>query len=459
MSKNTIEKQNLFENTPVPRAIVELAIPSVIGQIILVVYNMADTFFVGLTGSDAMITAATVCMPAFMFLSAISNLFGVGGASVISRALGVRDRERAERVSSFAVWGCLLVSLIYSLGAWVFLDIFVDLLGGSNPAIHDYACTYLMVTVVFGGAVTAMNTLLAHLIRAEGSSFQASVGIAIGGILNIGLDPLFMFVLLKPGNEILGAALATSLSNFIALIYFIVLIMRKRENFCLRVKPSVAMLQGNIPRNVLSVGLPACLMTLCENISYAVLDNLMVQAGIAAQAGIGVAKKVNMLAHSIVRGMTQGVLPLIGYSYAAGKRRRMKEAVFLSGGMSVLVSLVCMIVSLTLSTQLIEIFIKNSSDSVAYGAKFLKILCVGAPFSACAYTIISFFQATGCGEKSLVLALLRKGVLDIPLMFLLSRLVPVFGIVAATPIADVLCCITALILFFLFLKKHGSDRT
>ena len=200
MSKNTIEKQNLFENTPVPRAIVELAIPSVIGQIILVVYNMADTFFVGLTGSDAMITAATVCMPAFMFLSAISNLFGVGGASVISRALGVRDRERAERVSSFAVWGCLLVSLIYSLGAWVLLDIFVDLLGGSNPAIHDYACTYLMVTVVFGGAVTAMNTLLAHLIRAEGSSFQASVGIAIGGILNIGLDPLFMFVLLKPGN-------------------------------------------------------------------------------------------------------------------------------------------------------------------------------------------------------------------------------------------------------------------
>lgn len=457
MTTTEIHKQDLFEHKSVPHAILELAIPSVIGQIILVIYNMADTLFIGMTGSDAMITAVTVCMPAFMFLSAISNLFGVGGASVISRALGVKDWERAQYTSSFAIWGCLLTSLFYSLGAWLLIDPFVNFLGGSHPAIHDLACTYLIVTVVIGGSVTAMNTLLAHLIRAEGASLQASAGIAIGGILNIILDPLFMFVLLKPGNEVLGAAIATSLSNLASLVYFIVLIVKKRESFCLRAIPSVEMLRKNIPRNVIGVGLPACLMTLCENISYAILDNLMVSAGIAAQAGIGVAKKVNMLAHSVVRGMAQGVLPLIGYNFAAGNRKRMKSVVFLSGGMSVIISVLCMTVSLALSTQLISVFIRNSSESVTYGAAFLQILCVGAPFSACAYTIISFFQATGYGGKSLLLALLRKGLLDIPLMFLLNQLLPVFGIVCATPIADILCCITALALFGAFLKKHGKD--
>lgn len=132
-------EKTLFEDSPVLEAIVRLAFPTVIGQIILVLYNMADTFFIGLTGSDAMITAATVCMPAFMFLQAISNLFGVGGASVISRALGARDLQRAKDTASFAFWGCAAVTVLYSLGAWLFAGPFVDLLGGSNPLVHDYA--------------------------------------------------------------------------------------------------------------------------------------------------------------------------------------------------------------------------------------------------------------------------------------------------------------------------------
>ena len=457
MTPNLTKKQELFESRSVPRAILNLAIPSVIGQIILVIYNMADTLYLGMTGNDAMVTAAAVCMPAYMFLSAISNLFGVGGASVISRALGARDRERAKHTSSFAVWGCLLVAMVYSVGAFLVLDTFVDLLGGSNSAVHGYACQYMIVVVVLGGIITAMNTLFAHLIRAEGYSLQSSVGIAIGGILNIGLDPLFMFGILEPGNEVLGAAIATTLSNLVVLIYFAAVIIIKRKSFCLNVKPSAKILQNSIPLDVLRVGLPACVMTLCENISYAILDNLMVAAGLAAQTGLGVAKKVNMLAHSIVRGMTQGVLPLIGYNFASGNRKRMKHVVFLSGGISILVSLLCMTTSLVWSEELIGIFIRNSG-SVHFGAIFLQILCVGAPFSACAYTIISFFQATGCGGKSLVLALLRKGILDIPLMFLMQYLLPVFGIVCATPIADILCCITAVLLFAIFLKKHGNDR-
>ena len=456
MSTRTKEK-DIFENKPVLNAILDLAIPSVLGQVILVIYNMADTFFVSQTNNNAMITAVAVCMPAYMFLSAISNLFGVGGASVISRSLGEKRDSRAKAASGFSIWGCFAVTLLYSLGALLFLDVFVDLLGGKNAEVHEYACSYMIVTIVIGGVFTAMNTLLSHLIRAEGRSFQASFGIALGGILNVLLDPLFMFVILKPGNEALGAALATTISNVIALLYFIFIIIKNRNVLVLSAKPTPDSFKEQIPKDIIFTGIPACLMTLCENISYAILDNLMFAAGLAAQTGIGVAKKVNMLAHCVVRGMAQGVLPLIGYNYASGNRKRMKSVVYMSGAMSVGVSLICTAVALIFSDSLIGIFLKEAGEARQFGDTFLRILCIGAPFSACAYTIISFFQATGCGVRSLILALMRKGVLDIPMMFVLNVVYRTYGIVWATPIADMLCCVAALILFLSFIKKHGKD--
>ena len=435
-----------------------LALPSVFGQIILVIYNMADTYFVGLTGSDEMITAVTVCMPAFMFLSAIANLFGIGGASVVSRMLGAEKRSEAKMASSFAFWGCVVTAGIYSFGTFLLADLFINLLGGGNAMIHPLAKNYLLIAVAGGGVVTATNTLLSHLIRAEGRSLEASLGIVIGGLCNIALDPLFMFVILSRGNEVMGAALATMLSNVITLIYYTVFILTHRRGLILSIKPRAGMFRGGIPRDVIAIGIPACLMTLCENISYAVLEKLMSAYGTAAQAGIGVAKKVNMLAHSVVRGMAQGVLPLIGYNYASGNRTRMRKIVRLSASASLVVSLLCMTTGLLLSRQLIGIFIQADNLSHTYGASFLRILCVGAPFSAWAYTVISFFQATGHMRKSLVLALLRKGILDIPLMFVLDRFFDRYGLVSATPIADIVCCISAAILFFVFLAYHGKDK-
>lgn len=470
MSANAKRKE-LFENKPVLSAIMELALPSVIGQIILVIYNMADTFFVGLADesvADTMITSVTVCMPAFMFLSAISNLFGVGGASVISRALGQKDRAKAMRASAFAIYGCLAVTALYSLGAFVFMGDFVRLLGGHDPRVNDNACRYMLVAIVAGGVPTAMNTLFSHLFRAEGRSLSASAGIAIGSLLNIALDPLFMFLILPPGNEALGAAIATAISNVVAFFYFIIVLRRRYGEMVIRANPSKTMFGDSIPKDVITVGIPACLMTLCENISYAFLDNLMywaghntvvngIRLGVEAQAGIGVAKKVNMLAHSVVRGMTQGVLPLIGYNYASGNRRRMEAVLYTSAAMSVGVALLCMTANLLIPYQLTGIFIQDPGFSRDFATGFLMILCVGAPFSAVAYTVISFFQATGHAGNSLILALLRKGILDIPMMFILRALIPVYGLVWATPIADILCCVTAIVLFVSFIARHRRE--
>ena len=442
----------IFQKYPIPKAVLLLAIPTVISQIILVIYNIADTYFIGMTGSDAMLTSVTICMPAFMILSAISNLFGVGGTSVIARALGVGMTKKARHASCFAFWGCAGLTLAYELTAALLMHPFVNLLGGTDPEVHSNACRYLMWTVIVGGAGTSLNTLLGHLVRSEGRSMQAGFGIALGGMVNIALDPLFMFVILKPGSEVDGAGIATMLSNLCATLFLLAVIYTNRNQSILSLKPTLRALDESIPRDVLLTGLPACLMTLCENISYAVLDNLMSCFGMMAQAGIGVAKKVNMLAHCMVRGMAQGVLPLISFNYAAKHYRRMKAAVTLSAGISAGLATACMAVCLLFSRYLIGIFIKHKSPSLEYGARFLQILCVGGPFSACAYTFVSFFQATGQSSKSFLLAIFRKGLVDVPLMFILLRLIPVYGIVWATPLADMVCCGVSVVMFLVFIR-------
>ena len=458
-----IAKRDLFENTPIFDAVMKLAVPTVMGQIILVVYNMADTFFIGLTDNTAKITAVTICMPAFMFLSAVANLFGVGGASVISRALGKSNTDRARYTSAFSFWGCLLATAVYSLSVLAFMNPFLNFLGGSNKGVHAFAGQYLTITVVAGGVFTAMNNLMSHLVRSEGRSLHASIGVSLGGVLNIALDPLFMFVILPEGNEVVGAAVATAVSNVISCVYFLVYITgaQRKKKTIVSFKLTKHSFEWEIPSKVLGAGLPAAVMTFAENISYAILDNLMSAFGLAVQAGVGVAKKVNMLSHSIVRGITQGALPLLGYNYSAGKRVKTKQTIRVVALFAVSCGIVCMVLMFVFARPLVGLFLDASAGedtraALDYGVKFLRIFCIGGPFSALAYTIISFFQAVGHGISSLVLALLRKGILDIPLMFVFRSVAesPMCGIVSATPAADIICCIVSVIMLFSFIGKH-----
>lgn len=448
--------QEIFGKAPVMSAIAKLALPTIAGQIILVVYNMADTFFIGLTGSDAKLTAVTVCLPAFMFLSAIANLFGVGGAGEAARSLGSGNRERAGETCAFSFWGCALLSVVYMTLAVLFRHPFLDLMGAGAPDVHRYADTYLLVTVGLGGLGVSMSMVTAHLFRSEGRSLDASIGIVFGSILNIALDPVFMFLLFPEGKEVLGAALATALSNWISLLIMAVLQLRRRKTSVLRFRIPLHTDKALI-KGVLSTGLPACIMTLFENISYACLDRLMMANGTAAQAGLGVAKKINMLAHATVRGLTQGVLPLIAYNYASRDYRRTKQVIRDTVLIAAAIGTGCMVICLAFSRPLVGFFLKPG-ESRTTGALFLRILTVGGPFSACAYTFISFFQAVKRPRKSFLLAILRKGILDIPMMFVLREFAPLTGSVIATPAADILCCLTSFLLFLSYYRKHFREN-
>ena len=471
------KKKDLFENQPVIKAILNLAIPSIIGQLILVIYNMTDTFFIGLAASNmankelgnALVAGVTICMPIYMILSAISNLFGIGASSVISRSLGKDNAWRAKNASRFAFYACLLVTIVYCLLIFVFNDSLSSLLSG-NKSIEtsNYARAYILYCVVIFGTPTAINTLFSHLLRAQGKAKHASIGIVLGGLLNCVLDPLFIFIFIKSRPEI-AAALATGISNTVALFYYIILMIRKKKELVISIKFSKKMLTENIPSEVIKIGIPACLMTLFENISYMILDALIGSIILvkiesdAALAGIGVAKKINMFAHCSVRGMSQGVLPIIGYNKASGNRKRMAKIVYISGAISIAIALFSMVVSLIWAVPLSSIFV-HDSNSIIRSAEFLRILSIGAPFSAIAYTIISFFQAVGKPWRSLILALLRKGIIDIPLMFIFFSIAKVKNntigpklIVWATPITDTICSIVAIIIFFIYLKYNGQN--
>lgn len=469
------KEKHLFENAPVLSAILKLAIPSVLGQLILVIYNLADVFYVKLAAEqlstatgDALISGVTICAPVFMIITAISNLFGVGAASVMSRSAGKKKYDRATNASRFAFWGCLASTFVYCLIVLLCLKpITMFISGNTHGDVEQYAKTYILITVCACGIPTALNTLFSHLIRAEGRSFEASVGIALGGILNVALDPLFIFGIIGIEKAALGAALATGVSNIIALIYYIVKLYQRKDQTLISFKFSKAIFEDSVPNEVLLIGLPACLMTFCENVSYMILDNLIGSCttdaviNTATLAGVGAAKKVNMLAHSIARGMTQGVLPLIGYNKSSGRRIRMKKIVFTSTAITTLVAILCMLGNIFFAKPLCDIF-TSSDDALSYAKLYLIIFSIGAPFSAFAYSVISFFQAIGKAWRSLILALLRKGILDIPLMYILPSFVDLSSgkeganIVMATPIADIICFITAIVLFLVYLKGHAK---
>lgn len=471
-------KKHLFEDAPVISAILKLAIPSVIGQLILVIYNLADTFFVskaaaeltsiGMTDLGLALTSGVAnCMPIYMILTAISNLFGIGAASVMSRSAGKKKYDRAKNASRFAIWGCFITSIIYCLLVFLFRDSIVNFMAsekGTSETVREIAKTYISITVCAFGVPTAMNTLFSHLMRAEGKSFHASFGIGLGGVLNVVLDAIFIMLIFDYQNAAIAVGLATGISNCIALIYYLILFIKRKEETNISFVPSKEMVQNSIPSEILTIGLPACLMTLCENISYLILDRLISSLNVlnnAAYEGVAVAKKVNMVAHSIARGMTQGVLPLIGYNKSSGRRIRMKKIVFTSTAITTSIALVCMTLNIILREPLCSIF-SSQSDPIKYGSLYLWIFSIGAPFSAFAYSVISFFQAVGKAWRSLLLALLRKGILDIPLMFILPFIISSspgkegVSIIWATPIADIICALTAAVLFIYYLKRHGS---
>ena len=454
--ENSKNRTWIFEEAPVARAVFTMAIPTIITQLINIVYNFADAWYVGRTGNASMMAALSVSFPVFIIIQALANLFGIGGASAISRALGRQEHARARKIFAFSLFGGLMAAILYGIVVFIARPFMIPLIGGSADS-YPYVYRYMFWTMVVGAIPTLGNALFGHLVRSIGAAREAGFGMSMGGVLNIILDPIFMFVLLPRGMEVTGAAIATCLSNTIALTYFIIYICRHRNNPVFTFSPKDFTVGEGIPGEVFSIGTAAALQTTLAMISNIFANKLVVEYGSAAVAGMGIAKKVNMIAFNTSLGLTQGVLPLIAYNYGARKFERMRQVIRFTTTAALSYTTCCTIFFRVFARQLITFFI-NDPASVEFGTKFLSVIAFAAPLCALSFMANTIFQAAGKRKASFTLSIMRKGVVDIPAMYAFKMLFGLNGVTLATPFAEITSVITAGILYMRFRKQLLNEE-
>ena len=326
-------KTALFETAPIPRAVAALCIPTIISSLVMVLYNLTDTYFVGILNDPVQNAAVTLAGPVLLAFNAINNLFGVGSSSMMSRALGRKDYTTVYRSSAFGFYCALICGVLFSLVCTIGKMPLLSLLG-ADDLTRQATADYLKWTVTFGAVPAILNVVLAYMVRSEGAAFHASVGTMSGCLLNILLDPIFILPqFLNMGAA--GAGLATFLSNSVACAYFFILFYIKRKTTYVRIQPQYFSLQPAIVLGVCGVGIPASIQNLLNVTGMTILNNFTSAFGADAVAAMGITQKINMVPMYICMGISQGIMPLISYNYASGNHKRMRSALTFSGTVSV----------------------------------------------------------------------------------------------------------------------------
>ena len=455
MAQQNIE---LLGKTNIHKAFLTLVLPTILSQLIAVIYNMSDSFWIGQLNDPTQFAAAFICVPTFLFLVGVSNIFGVGGASLIARSLGKKEFRKAKSVCAFCLWTTLICSGLYGLIFYLLRQPLLHFVGATNET-YLYCEQYAFWTVVIGAIPAALTGLFGHLIRSEGYAKQASFGMVLGLGLNVVLDPIFIFWL---HLGIVGAAVATTISMCIGCLYFIYFFMTHKDTGVLTLNPRYYRARNHIAPEVMLVGLPSTLVTMMSIISTIILNNLTANYSSAAVAGMGVAKRIDLIVFAVTNGIGQGALPLISYNYAAQNLKRLKASIKITFTYGFTLSFVFMFF-LFFGAKWITNFFIQDPETIYYGGHFLKVISLTCPFFALALIILTIFQAIGKRVQPIILSLIRKGGIDIPMMLVLNKTIGLMGVAWAFPIEDIL---SAFIACFLFrpvwkkwrLKKAGQKK-
>lgn len=439
-AKNKTDKIDLFENYPVPKTVMKLSVPVVISCLIMVIYNLADTFFVGLLNDPIQTSAVTLVAPVVLAFNAVVNLAGVGTASLISRALGSRDYETVKKTSAFGFYFAVIAGAIFSIGCTLGKSPLLDLLG-TTQGNYDATGSYMFWTVTCGAIPSIVSLVTGNIIRAEGMSMHASIGTISGCILNIILDPIFILPRgLNMGAA--GAGCATFISNCVACLYFIVLFIVKGKGMIISINPAFFKPTLQIVREVCGVGVPAAIQNLLNVSGMTVLNNFMSSYGTEAVSAIGIAHKIAMILMYFSMGFGQGIMPLVGYNYSSGNRKRMKDAIVFAVKVVAVMMLAMTAAFCIFSENIVSMFMKDELV-VKYGAAFLIGQTISEPFLALDFLGVGVFQACGMGKKSFIFAIFRKVVLEIPALFILNKFFPMYGLAYAALVAEVILSVAS----------------
>lgn len=438
-------QSDIFATLPIPVALRKMILPAVASQLIVLIYNMADTFFVGRTNNPYMVASTSLILPVFNITLCLAGLAGIGGGSLISRLLGSGQPEEARKVSAFSLYLGLSIAALFALGTGLFME---PLLGAGENTYH-YAQQYATCVIVIGGIPTVLSNVLANLIRSIGRSREASAGIILGGLLNIALDPLFMFVLLPQGQEVLGAGLATCLSNCVALLFLLVVLARMGRGSIITCSPKAGLPQRSSIVAVFGVGIPSAITILLFDLDYVVIDKLMVSYHDVALAAVGIVLKVERFPLNVGVGICQGMLPLVAYNYSAGNQQRMNDAIRLSRRLGLIVAAISIALYEIFAVQFSNLFI-GDAQTVELASQFLRIRVLATPLMFLSFFTVYLFQAFGKGRVSLFLGVTRWLFLNIPMLFILNAIFGMFGIVWSQITADTLNVILSFYIYFRF---------
>lgn len=419
---NEVSEKELFETMPVHRAVAALAIPSVISQVVSIIYNLADTFFIGQFGNPYMVAGVTLVSPWFNLLTALGNLFGIGGSSLISRQLGSGQHEAAKKVAAFSFYGGIGATVLFSMLTFCFRMPLLQFLGASNENFA-YAQTYLLWVVVIGGIPTMLSMTLAHLLRSEGHARHASAGMMFGGILNIILDPLLMF---GAGMGFVGSAVATACSNFVSVLFFLMIFYRLRGKTALSL--SVRDFSMKYAGSIFSVGIASAMMTVLANASNMVIVKLASGYGDIPVAAYGIVKRIDLFPLGICMGLCQGFMPLVGYNYAAKNYKRMRQISVFSWKTAMAIAACFVVCFFSFAPWIMQAFIQQAQTSTL-GASFLRIACLAVPLTAVNALIIYTLQAMGKGAQAAFITVCRQGILNIPCLLLMNWIVGLYGMI------------------------------
>ncbi len=450
-----MDKKRLFllGEMPVAKAIITLAVPTVVSMLVQIFYNVTDTFFVGKLNDPYQLAAVSICMPLFMMQMAISGIFGNGAASFLSRQLGKKDYAGARETATVALVSCLASSvLVMSLGL-AFIRPILHLAGASSHSF-PYALSYLSI-IILGSPLLMLNFTIAQLLRAEGAAKGVMKANLIGTITNIVLDPVFIFLL---HLGVTGAAIATLIGASCSLAYLLSFYWRRKS--LAMPSPRFLRIRWETFAEIFKIGIPASLSQIMMSVGNSICYGVASGYGDVAVAGFGVVWRVMSLPVFVFIGMSIAMQPIVGYSYGANNKHRLKQTVRTTLEMSAGLAAFVLALFLLFPRLIIQIF-TTDPNVVEMGSKVLTAFTLSIPFIGFQMPLLTSIQAMGKGIPSLIIAVSRNGLVYIPAVFILNGIFGFDGLVWALPLSDVISALLALFFFIAIvrtLRHHQPEQ-
>ena len=428
-----------------PKAYFTMALPVVMGMVVNLVYNIVDTFFIARTQNAQLVAGVSLCAPIFTLMIALGDIFGLGGSSLISRLFGEKKDEEGKRASGFCFYAAILCGVLVTILLLLLKTPVLHLLGATDETIW-YAGQYYQY-LALGAPFIIVALTPSNLIRTEGLALQSMAATILGAVVNIILDPVFIFGLNMGAG---GAAIATVIGNAASVVLLVYFVRTKSRK--LTVSPKNIKISGAAVASILAIGIPASVTNIMQSFGIALTNRFLSGYGTEKVAAMGIAMKVNMIVVLVMVGFAFGAQPLLGYNYGAGNKKRLREFIRFDLMVEIGFAIVCALVLALLEPQFVRLFMKDELI-VQSGSLMLRCLLISSPMIAVVLVFTTLFQAEGKALSALILSISRQGVIFACCIAVLKMLLGYMGVICAQAVSDVITGVIALALYWKSMRK------